>query len=56
MRQSQISVVEDVSSLPTPSRGSASRSSLGGLSSIPMPASMKKEKVTTDPSCHTIVH
>lgn len=44
VRQSQISVVEDVSSLPTPSRGSASRSSLGGLSSIPMPASMKKEK------------
>ncbi|XP_068742547.1 dynactin subunit 1-like [Montipora capricornis] len=44
VRQSQISVVEDVSSLPTPSRGSTSRSSLGGLSSIPMPASMKKEK------------
>lgn len=46
MRQSQIAVVEDEPASPTPPRGSAARSSLGGGSSIPMPSSMKKERVT----------
>ena len=45
VRQSQIAVIEDTSSLPTPSRGSASRSSIGGASSIPLVSSLKKEKV-----------
>lgn len=44
VRQSQIAVLEDVPSSPMAPRGSASRSSLGGGSSIPMPSSMKKEK------------
>ncbi|KAK2572218.1 Dynactin subunit 1 [Acropora cervicornis] len=44
VRQSQIAVIEDTPSLPTPSRGSASRSSIGGASSIPLVSSLKKEK------------
>lgn len=44
VRQSQITVLEDVPSSPTPSRGSAVRSSIGGGSSIPLPPSMKKER------------
>ena len=49
MRQSQIAVIEDTPSLPTPSRGSASRSSIGGASSIPLVSSLKKEKVDFHP-------
>lgn len=45
VRQSQIAVIEDTPSLPTPSRGSAARSSIGGASSIPLVSSLKKEKV-----------
>ncbi|XP_015750624.1 PREDICTED: dynactin subunit 1-like [Acropora digitifera] len=44
VRQSQIAVIEDTPSLPTPSRGSAGRSSIGGASSIPLVSSLKKEK------------
>lgn len=44
VRQSQIAVIEDMPSLPTPSRGSAARSSIGGGSSIPLVSSLKKEK------------
>ena len=46
MRQSQITVLEDVPASPTPQRGSAPRSSIGGGSSIPLPSSMKKERVS----------
>ena len=42
VRQSQIAVIEDMPSLPTPSR--AARSSISGASSIPL-VSLKKEKV-----------
>ena len=45
VRQSQIAVIEDVPSLATPTRSSASRSSIGGASSIPLVSSMRKEKV-----------
>lgn len=44
VRQSQITVLEDVPASPTPQRGSAPRSSIGGGSSIPLPSSMKKER------------
>ena len=46
MRQSQIAVLEDAPSSPSPPQGSSKRGSLGGGTSIPLPASMRKERVS----------
>ncbi|KAL9983797.1 hypothetical protein ACROYT_G006027 [Oculina patagonica] len=44
VRQSQIAVLEDAPTSPSPSRNSSTRGSLGGGTSIPLPASMRKER------------
>lgn len=46
MRQSQIAVLEDAPSSPSPPQGSSKCGSLGGGTSIPLPASMRKERVS----------
>lgn len=44
VRQSQIAVLQDAPTSPSPQRGSSTRSSIGGGTSIPLPSSMRKEK------------
>ncbi|CAH3122952.1 unnamed protein product [Pocillopora meandrina] len=44
VRQSQIAILQDAPTSPSPPRGSSTRSSIGGGTSIPLPSSMRKEK------------